>query len=191
MRNNKLRAMIFIAMFSSISFVLMQLNFPIPGMPPFLKVDFSDIPAVMAAIMMGPVPAILVAALKNLLFWISNGSPTGVPVGEMANFTTTLLFAMPVYFAYKKMTTSKGVIIGLVSGVVAMSIGMSVLNYFVFLPMYTYFLGMPAMTGAAMRDMIIAGILPFNIIKGVLVSIVFVALFQTMKTWIEKQRVTF
>ena len=191
MKNNKLRSMIVIGMLSSISFVLMLLNFPLPALPPFLKVDFSDVPALIAAITMGPVAGILVALFKNVLYWIFSGSPTGVPVGEMANFATSILFMLPVYAIYRKIASSKGLLIGLVAGVLAMTIGMSVLNYFVFLPMYTYFLNAPALTGSAMRDTIVLGILPFNLIKGILLSAVVFMLFKTMKTWLDKQRVQF
>ncbi len=191
MKNNKLRSMIVIGMLSSISFVLMLLNFPLPALPPFLKVDFSDVPALIAAITMGPVAGILVALFKNVLYWIFSGSPTGVPVGEMANFATSILFMLPVYAIYRKISSIKGLLIGLVAGVLAMTIGMSVLNYFVFLPMYTYFLNAPALTGSALRDIIVLGILPFNLIKGILLSAVVFMLFKTMKTWLDKQRVQF
>ncbi|EPD53201.1 ECF transporter S component [Paenisporosarcina sp. FSL H8-0542] len=191
MKNNKLRVMIAVAMLSSISFVLMLFNFPLPALPPFLKVDFSDVPALIAAITMGPVAGILVALFKNVLYWIFSGSPTGVPVGEIANFVTSILFMLPVYAIYRKVSNTKGLAIGLIVGILAMAIGMSVLNYAVFLPMYTYFLNMPALTGSALRDTIVLGILPFNLIKGLLLSAIIIVLFKTMKTWLDKQRAQF
>lgn len=191
MKNNKLRVMIAVAMLSSISFVLMLFNFPLPALPPFLKVDFSDVPALIAAITMGPIAGILVALFKNVLYWIFSGSPTGVPVGEIANFVTSILFMLPVYAIYRKVSNTKGLAIGLIVGILAMAIGMSVLNYAVFLPMYTYFLNMPALTGSALRDMIVLGILPFNLIKGLLLSAIIIVLFKTMKTWLDKQRAQF
>ncbi|MGB3261768.1 ECF transporter S component [Paenisporosarcina sp.] len=191
MKNNKLRVMIAVAMLSSISFVLMLFNFPLPALPPFLKVDFSDVPALIAAITMGPVAGILVALFKNVLYWIYSGSTTGVPVGEMANFATSILFMLPVYAIYRKVSNTKGLAIGLFVGILAMAIGMSVLNYAVFLPMYTYFLNMPALTGSALRDTIVLGILPFNLIKGLLLSAIIIVLFKTMKSWLDKQRAQF
>lgn len=68
-----------------------------------------------------------------------------------------------------------------------MAIMMSILNYYVVLPAYSMFLNMPAMTAAETRQMIVAGILPFNIVKGIVVTIVFVLLFNRMSTWINKQ----
>jgi len=191
MKNNKLRIMIAVGMLSSISFVLMLFNFPLPALPTFLKVDFSDVPALIAAITMGPVAGILVALFKNVLYWMFSGSPTGVPVGEMANFATSILFMLPVYMIYRKVSTSKGLVFGLSAGVITMAIGMSILNYAVFLPMYTYFLNVPPTTGTALTNMIVLGILPFNLIKGVLLSAVIIVLFKTMKTWLDRQRAQF
>ncbi|MCG3089971.1 ECF transporter S component [Sporosarcina cyprini] len=188
MSNKKLRKMILIAMLGSISTVLMQLNFPLPALPPFLKVDFSEIPAVLAIMTMGPIAGISVELLKNVLYWFMSGSPTGVPVGEIANFTTGVLFIMPIYYIFKRVQSTKGLTAGLIIGTVSMAVGMSVLNYAVFLPMYSYFLNMPPYVGDAMFDVIVKGILPFNLIKGALLMVVFLLLYKSLHKWISKQQ---
>ncbi|MGN7386657.1 ECF transporter S component [Sporosarcina sp. SAFN-015] len=187
MNNKKLRRMILIAILGSISTVLMQLNFPLPALPAFLKVDFSEIPAVLAIMTMGPVAGIAVELLKNVLHWFLSGSPTGVPVGELANFVTGVLFIMPIYFIFKKVQNTKGLTAGLITGTVIMAVGMSALNYFVFLPMYTYFLNMPAYTGEAMFNVIVLGILPFNLIKGIMLMVISLLLYKSMSKWIDQQ----
>ncbi|MEI4768424.1 ECF transporter S component [Psychrobacillus sp. FJAT-51614] len=186
MTKSKTRKLIAIAMLSSISFVLMLLAFPLPVLPAYLKVDFSDLPALIAAITMGPIAGIVVAFMKNVLDWLFAGSPTGVPVGHMANFATSILFITPVYLIYRKASSSKGIMYGLACGTISMAIGMSVLNYFVFLPMYTYFLNFPMETGTALFNSIIFGILPFNLIKGLLVTIVMIVLFKRMKPLLDR-----
>ncbi|MBK3494263.1 ECF transporter S component [Viridibacillus sp. YIM B01967] len=191
MKNTKLQKMIAIGMLSSISFVLMLFNFPLPPFPAFLEVDFSDVPALIAAITMGPVAGILVELFKNILDWLFSGSPTGMPVGHIANFTTGVLFIMPVYFVYRRLSNEKGLKMGLVLGTLTMAVGMSLLNYVLFLPMYTYFLNVPATTGTALTKMIVLGILPFNILKGIIVMIIFLLLFSNLKKWIEKQHTQF
>lgn len=179
--------MILIAILGSISTVLMQLNFPLPALPGFLKVDFSEIPAVLAIMTMGPVAGIAVELLKNVLHWFLSGSPTGVPVGEIANFVTGVLFIMPIYLIFKKVKNTKGLTAGLITGTVIMAVGMSALNYFVFLPMYTYFLNMPAYTGEAMFNVIVLGILPFNLIKGIMLMVISLLLYKSMSKWIDQQ----
>lgn len=189
MNSKKLRRMVIIAMLGSVGTVLMQFNFPLPAIPGFLKFDFGEVPAVLAILTMGPVAGITVEVIKNVLHWLLSGSPTGVPVGEIANFTTGLLFILPIYFIFNKFRTTKGLTTGLIVGTVSMAAGMSFLNYVVFLPMYTYFLNMPAVTGDALYTMIVLGILPFNLIKGIIIAVISILLFNRMKVWIEQQRV--
>ena len=57
---------------------------------------------------MGPVAGIAVELIKNVLHWFLSGSPTGVPVGEIANFATGILFIMPIYWIFKKFRHAKG-----------------------------------------------------------------------------------
>lgn len=189
MNSKKLRRMVIIAMLGSVGTVLMQFNFPLPAIPGFLKFDFGEVPAVLAILTMGPVAGITVEVIKNVLHWLLSGSPTGVPVGEIANFTTGLLFILPIYFVFNKFRTTKGLTTGLIVGTVSMAAGMSFLNYVVFLPMYTYFLNMPAVTGDALYTMIVLGILPFNLIKGIIIAVISILLFNRMKVWIEQQRI--
>ena len=181
--------MVLIAMLGSIATVLMQFNFPLPALPGFLKFDFGEVPAVIAIMTMGPVAGILVELLKNILHWLLSGSPTGVPVGEIANFATGLLFILPIYYIFNFFKNKKGLIGGFVAGTVSMAVGMSVLNYVVFLPMYTYFLNMEPVTGDALYAMIVLGILPFNIIKGLIIAVISYMLYGRMNRWINQQQV--
>ena len=183
-KNLKLRRFVTIAMLGSISFVIMLLNFPLPGLPTFLKIDFSDVPALIAVITMGPVAGILVELLKNVLEWIYVGSPTGVPVGQMANFATGVLFILPVYYVYNKFTSVKGLFTGLVAATVLMTVGMAVLNYIAFIPMYAYFMNFHLDA----YETIVLGIIPFNLIKGVMLIAIVLLLFKTMNKWIVQQR---
>lgn len=188
LKKNKLRRMVIIAVLASVATVLMQFNFPLPGIPPFLKFDFGEIPAVLAILTMGPVAGITVELIKNVLHWFFTGSPTGVPVGEIANFTTGLLFILPIYYVFNKFRTAKGLTVGLIAGTTTMAVGMSFLNYVVFLPMYMYFLNMSAMSGAETYTMIVLGILPFNILKGIILMVLTILLFKRMEKWIGQQR---
>ena len=188
MNNKRLRKMIIIAMLGSIGTILMQFNFPLPALPPFLKIDFGEVPAVLAVLTMGPVAGITVEVIKNIMHWLFTGSPTGFPVGELANFATGVLFILPIYFIFNKFRNTKGLATGLIAGTVSMAIGMSLLNYAVFLPMYTYFLNYPAESGSVLYKTIVLGILPFNLIKGIFIMIITLLLFKSMEKWIAKQQ---
>lgn len=188
MKKFSIKALVSIGMLSSISYVLMLLNFPVPPFPNFLMIDFSDIPALIAALIFGPAAGVLVELFKNILDYFMTGSATGVPVGHIANFVAGILFVLPAYYIYKKLKTNKGMTLALVIATVVMSIVMSVLNYYVIMPAYTLFLNMPAMAAPELKTMIVTGILPFNIFKGLLISLVFMLLFSRMSIWINRQQ---
>ncbi|PLS02091.1 ECF transporter S component [Neobacillus cucumis] len=175
------RAYVSIGMLSSIAYLLMLLNFPLPFFPNFLFVDFSDIPALIAALVFGPLAGILVEFLKNVLNYIATGSQTGVPVGHIANFIAGIVFVLPTLFVYNRLKTRKGMTLALVAGTAIMAVVMSILNYVVILPAYTLLMGFPDM-----RNLVVPAILPFNILKGVMMSIIFMLLFIRMQAWINK-----
>jgi riboflavin transporter FmnP len=183
-KNTKVKAMVSIGMLSSIAYLLMLLNFPLPPFPNFLFVDFSDIPPLIATLIFGPIAGILVEFFKNVLNYIATGSPTGIPVGHIANFLAGILFILPTYFIYNKLKTRKGMSIALIVGTIIMAVMMSVLNYVIILPAYTALLHFPDS-----RNLVVPGILPFNIVKGVIMSVVFMLLFSRMQAWINKNTI--
>jgi riboflavin transporter FmnP len=172
------KAIVSIGMLSSIAYLLMLINFPLPPFPNFLFIDFSDIPA---SIIFGPVAGILVEFFKNVLNYVATGSATGIPVGHIANFLAGILFVLPTYFVYNKMKTRKGMTLALIVGTLIMAIMMSILNYLFILPAYTSLLQFPDM-----RNLVVPAILPFNIIKGIMMSSIFMLLFIRMQSWINK-----
>jgi riboflavin transporter len=188
MKKFSVKVLVGIGMLSSLAYVLMLLNFPIPPFPSFLMIDFSDVPVLVAALVYGPAAAVMVELFKNVLDYFMTGSATGVPVGHVANFVAGILFVLPTYYIYSKLKTKKGMTIALISATFTMSIIMSILNYFVIMPAYTLFLNMPAMDAPTLKATVVTGILPFNIIKGFLLSIVFMLLFTKMSSWFNKQQ---
>lgn len=189
MKSSQLLKIVIFALLGTISFILFFLNFPLPFLPPFLKVDFGDIPALMAALIFSPLAGVAVIGIKNFLYLVIGG---GDPVGVVASFLSAVMFIYPVAFFYHKSSGVKSVITGLVTGTIIMAIGMSILNYLIILPVYAFFMGMEEMHIASVkRATVIFGILPFNIIKGVIVGLLFVPLFIKMRSWIDQKRSEF
>lgn len=185
-QSSNLLKMIIIALLGTISMVLLFLNFPLPFLPPYLKIDFSDVPALIASLIFSPLAGIFVIAVKNLLYLLIGG---GEPVGVAANFLAGVLFVAPVALIYHKRKGVKSIVSGLVIGTIIMAVAMSVLNYLVILPIYAWFMGMEKMQiESVKRFAVLYGILPFNLIKGIIVSMLFVPLFMRMRTWIEQKQ---
>ncbi|WP_226036039.1 ECF transporter S component [Aquibacillus saliphilus] len=188
MQSSKLLKLIVLALLGTMSLVLMFINFPLPFLPPYLKVDFSDVPALIAALLFSPIAGIAVEGIKNLLYLIYTGA--GDPIGVVANFFAGIMFVVPVAVLYHRFKGVKSLISGLVTGTIVMAIGMGILNYFVILPAYSMFMGWETMSAQVKWWTVIAGITPFNALKGIIIAILFVPLFTKLRPWFEQKRAT-
>ncbi|MBQ4145707.1 MAG: ECF transporter S component, partial [Clostridia bacterium] len=68
--NNKhlsARMLASIAVSAAISFVLMLLDFSLPIAPAFIKLDLSDLPALILSFSFGPLAGVLTELVKNML----------------------------------------------------------------------------------------------------------------------------
>lgn len=185
-RSTKLTKLVVIALLATVSFVLFFISFPLPLLPPYLKVDFSDVPALIAGLIFSPLTGVLVVFLKNALYFVVKGATD--PIGIPANFIAGAIYVFPVAYLYHKYKNGiKSVVMGLVIGTIAMAIIMSILNYLIILPAYSWVGGLE-MTNAIKWKTVIGAILPFNILKGIIVSILFIPLFMKMREWVEQKR---
>ena len=170
-----------ISILSAIGYILMFISVPLPMLfPEFLKIDISDLTALLGGISLGPMAGVTIAFLKNLLQFITGMSTTG-GVGEFANFLIGGSFVFTVSYIYSKKRNIQGVIIGLVSGIVVMTMVGCIANYFIILPFYAtigWSIDAVVSMGAAINpaidskmSFIIWMIAPFNILKSGLMSL--------------------
>ena len=81
---NKTHKLIVAAMLSAVATVLMFLDFSIPMLvPSFIKLDISELPALLASFSLGPGYGIAVCLVKNIIN-LSRTSTAGI--GELCNF---------------------------------------------------------------------------------------------------------
>ena len=117
MQHNQNRRLIFISMLSAVAFVLTFIKFPLPFLPPYLTLDFSDVPTLLATFLLGPIAGLIVAFIKNLLNFFFN---MGDPVGPLANFLAIASFLLTAYYIYRNKRNKKSLLTGLVLGTVVM-----------------------------------------------------------------------
>ena len=176
------RAIAKAAVLGAVAFVLMLLEFPLPIAPSFYKMDFSEAAVLMGGFALGPAYAVIIEALKVALNLIFQGTIT-MGVGEMANFLIGISFTVPAAYMYSKNKTLKTAIKGMVIGTLCMMAAGVLLNYFVLLPAYVALAHFPmeAIIGAGQAifpfiqnkfTFVMACVTPFNLIKGILVSVV-------------------
>ncbi len=134
------RALTGTAMLAAVATILMYMEFPIPIMPGFIKMDISELPALIASFAYGPLSGIAVCLIKNL---IKLPSTSTAAVGELFNFVMGALFVGVAGIVYKKNKTRKGAIIGAVAGAMIMALVSLPYNYFVVYPAYVVMYHLP------------------------------------------------
>lgn len=170
------RALTGTAMLAAVATILMYMEFPIPIMPGFIKMDISELPALIASFAYGPLSGIAVCLIKNL---IKLPSTSTAAVGELFNFVMGALFVGVAGIVYKKNKTRKGAIIGAVAGALIMALVSLPYNYFVVYPAYVvcYNLPLDAIIGMyqairpsanGLLECLVTFNMPFTFFKGML-----------------------
>lgn len=175
-----------VSILSVIAFIVMFIEAPVFIFPGFLKLDLSDVPALIAGFALGPAAGVAVELLKNILHLLR--TTTG-GVGEIANFVIGASMVAPAAYVYHKRKDRSGAIVGLAIGILVMSIVGALANYFVLLPFYQNFMPLDAIIGMSsaangaivdIKTLILYGIIPFNLFKGIIVAIFTMVLYKKM-----------
>ena len=155
------------AMLSTVAFLLMFIEFPIPALiPAFVKLDISDLPELLAAFSLGPIYGVIVTLLKNVLFSVLHGI-----MGSVFSFTAG--------FIYQKKKSRKSALIGALAGALLMAVLSVPLNYFVVYPAYVvcYHLPLEAIIGMyqairpstnGLLECLMVFNMPFTFVKGMI-----------------------
>ncbi len=139
MRKRQIRAVAVCGIMGAIGFILMLLEFPLSFLiPPFIKFDFSELPALITTFTFGPVYGIAVCLIKNLLHLFVSGTSG---VGELSNFLLGAVFVGIAGCFYRKDRTRKGALIGTAVGALGMALIGIATNYFIVYPIYAAFFG--------------------------------------------------
>ena len=175
------------AMLSAVAVVLQYLEFPVPFlMPPFIKFDFSDLPALIGAFAYGPLSGVIIELIKNLIHCLATKSAT---VGELSNFMLGAVFTFSAGMIYKHNKTKKNAIIGGLVGALIMGLFSIPSNYYIVYPFYYNF--MPEDGVLAAYQAILPGVssilasllifnLPFTIIKGLVCVLIAMPIYKPL-----------
>ena len=189
MKNYKAKKITVSAVLGALGFILMLLEFPLPFIiPSFIKLDFSEIPALIACFAYGPFYGILVCLIKNLLHLFVT---TSAGVGELSNFVLGAIFVGVAGVVYKKLHSRKGALIGSLIGAAIMAVISIFTNYFIVYPAFSVLYGLPmeaildmykALLPAAdnLWKALVIFNLPFNLAKGILEAAVCFAVYKRL-----------
>ena len=199
MRKDTTRNLTVAAMLSAVAFILMFIEFPIPMLiPAFVKMDFSDLPALLGAFALGPVYGVVISFMKNLLHIVIKGTSTAC-VGELSNFILGAIFSAVAGYIYKHHKSRKTAIIGAVAGAVAMGVLSVPSNYFVVYPAYVQFYHLPLEAILGMYQAILPSAdslikcliifnLPFTLVKGILDAVLCMLIYKPLSPILHGRR---
>lgn len=154
-----------IAILSAIAFLLFLIEFNVPTFPEFLKLDFSDVPALIGVYTMGLSAGIWIELIKNILHFTIRSATGGI--GELSNFVIGVCFLIPFRFVYKGKVSIWTIIFISLASTLFMTALAALYNYFVAIPLYIK--GMPKEEAI---KFIRFAIVPFNLLKGIVISVI-------------------
>ncbi len=186
--------MVRVALLAAISFILFRF-FEIPTIA-FYKLDLSGVPVMLAGFAMGPLAGILTLAIKDLIGLI--GSSSG-GIGELADFCVLGAMVIATAIPYQYRRTKRVTLIGMAVGTVLMVIVGMIMNYYVLIPMYEKFMPLDVIVKIASDAVPFAGIdsvekvilfvtAPFNLLKGVVLSVLTYILYRYLSPMLKKGR---
>lgn len=160
----KFQEVIGVSIFAALGTILMFFEFPILIWLPFLKVDLSDVVTLIGTFAFGPVGGICIALIKSMVHVIVTGSGLAGLIGNGAAFVGAVSMLLPFNYFWRRQKK----VMAVITATVSMTVIMSVLNYFVVMPLYMNVIGMKL--NMSLAQYVATGVIPFNIIKALIIS---------------------
>jgi len=166
------------ALMVAISVICTFIHFPILPMAPFLEFEVSDIPILIAGFVFGPLPGLVIGVISILLRAIIMSPPSG-PYGLIMHIIAIGVFVLVASFIYQKRKTRIWGLFSLIIGGLAMTAVMLPANLLV----TPLFLGMPV---EAVKAMILPVLLPFNLLKAAINTVIVFLLYKRISPFLHK-----
>lgn len=181
------RSMVEMALFAGVAYVLMFISIPIIPIVPYMKLDFSDLVVLLGMSVFGAGGAILIAAVKELLYFVSTGLDIMNFIGILTAFIADLALILPISAVLKNKPLTIGrQIIAVIVGTLSLTLVLSLANWGVITPLYLKVWGMSL--GLPVNKLVLFGVVPFNLIKGIVLGILFILLSRRMSGWLAKHQ---
>ena len=186
--HQRIQRLVGIACLGALAFILMFFEFPVLPMAPYLKLDFSDVPVLLGGYIYGPVGGIIIAAIKCLIHGMIHGFSPAELIGVTSDFISSLALLLPFCWVWRHHNWSKKrqAITGIILGTVTLTVLMSLLNLWILTPLYMAVWNWKSTLPVS--QLVAIGVLPFNIIKGLVVTIVYIIIAGRLRSWLDQHR---
>lgn len=202
MRDKKIKFISVVSIFgalASILYVVPGLQFPLPFFPPFLKIQFSNFPAILCGFIAGPLGGMLVIFIKVIVKILFTWSDTML-VGEIADIIIGLSVVITSSLIYKKVHSKKGGMCALIISGIVWVLMACLINYFILIPSYIQllfdgnvesFIGLcsiiPGMNQTNyMIKYLLYAVVPFNLILAFVSNLITFAVYKKTSDLIKK-----
>ncbi|ERL66564.1 ECF transporter S component [Schleiferilactobacillus shenzhenensis] len=182
--NRGLEKWIGVAIFGALATLVMYIEIPIMG---FLKLDVSDVVVLLAMSLYGLGAGIGVAAVKVGVHFVLTGAGVGSLIGDSAAFIAAIAFTVPLYFMLSRRNGNwPQRILAITVATLSLTVVMAVLNWLVLIPLYAAVMHFGI--GMALSKYILTMVVPFNLLKGVVLAAVFLPLYFKLVPWVMRHR---
>lgn len=200
MKKLNVKEIALIGILGGLAGLLMLFKFPLPFMPPFMDFDFASVPELIGGFALGPVAAVMIVLVKILVKLVLMGTSTML-TGELSNVLLSIAYVIPAVLIYDHLKSKRSAEKGMVIGTISCSLMAVLTNLTFIIPFYVSLFNMSMDQIIAMCSqvnplinnvvtMAIIGIVPFNLIKcgvsSIITLLVYKKLSPMMKNFIRR-----
>ncbi|WP_125572888.1 ECF transporter S component [Levilactobacillus huananensis] len=180
------RAMVEMSLFAGVAYILMFMSVSIIPIVPYMKLDLSDLVVLVGLGVFGPTGAILIAALKELLYFVTTGMDIMNFIGVMTAFIADMAYVLPISAILRRQHAAsiRRHILAIIAGTVSLTVVLSLANWWVITPLYLKVWHMNL--GLPVKQLVLLGVVPFNLIKGIVLGVLFIPLNRRLAPWMAK-----
>ncbi|MGX6394408.1 ECF transporter S component [Lactiplantibacillus pentosus] len=184
MQHTTLHRLVGIALLGAIAYILMLLEFPILRVAPWMKIDFSDIPILIGLFLFGVGGAFIITIIKLLLHSAMVGFAVYNLIGSLASFlgTAILILAFAAVLRYYRGNPKWRMPLAICVATIGLTVIESLANLTFVLPFYLQVMGMKL--SMSLNTIVLVAVVPFNLIKGLLVGNVFWLVYNRLAKWL-------
>lgn len=176
-QSRKTKLIVYTGILSALAIILYFFDFPIIPGSNYLMIDASDLPAVIAGVVLGPGTAALVELIKVLVHLLIKGLGSNMGFGDLANFIVGTALTVP-FAAVFRATSKRGfkmshaILLSGITGLVSM-VAAGLIGNYLLAPPYFYFFLHIKLAGAALWAAVGSATI-LNLIKSVLLTIIMI-----------------
>lgn len=176
-----LKNLVQVSILGGLAYLLTYISVPILPMAPYMKLDFGDIPILLATVLLSTRSGLMVALLRAVLYFVFTGVSFINLIGISSLFIASLTIVLSVTLVDKLVQNKFKYVIMIIFETFMLTLVLSVLNYFVITPLYINLTGFKL--NFSLLNSVLYTVVPFNIIKGLFIGIVFVIIYNRGNAW--------